>query len=732
MSLSTDINDPNRARYGLIETFTTAEKDTSKVLVPDGDNGVVFADSTGLSVDWSKITGDINTNPDLPFTQTPTLVMFDRDVQFPNQSVGLGGGITIGATNELVVLTNTSDGSFAYSPQVNITDKLSIEGVTYIDPFETFEKTDPEGNLQPVQDRTIDSISFVDDISGVTKYFALVTVPEAFGDVITYTWYLRSSTGFVNGYIRAYQGIKSDPNDTSYVWSTATINDIKVNTGQAPGASNPLYNKAADVVNDISLPLLNDGFFQKDLDTLTFVLICDNEFILEAGEIPDGGGGFIDYPYILVDGAKWRTTTLSSRLDQDTVIYVSKVGKDTNLGLNINDPKLTIQEAILDAILLVPLETNQIVIEVIDAGDYTDAVNLPEWVHLKAPNASLDGILDVSDNCIVEFRRCQRSTAGGSVIKKTTGTGFAKISVELLLVRDGDQNGLLANMGVIHIDAAAVVVDGLDSYGIKARDGSRVSFNISEMSLLNGAIGIGNDSSGGIDPNFLSGNILYVKDDGTGCFVKSVKDGDIVNIQGGSVLVDKLYDMGVNTTLNAFLTDASGIDSSIEDPTSTVNLTLAGGDTNTKGWGFYTDDVTSNQVVTTTDLKLLINGDGSNSNEEYLPKNNGSIWDVSTSQMTPAEVGASYDVRIQLDITSLSGNPTQMNFKLDIGGGATPTIVIMEQTVTLKNNVPQSVVISTPIFCLQTFVDNGGQMFMSSNTGTITIENRTILLVRTS
>ena len=153
---------------------------------------------------------------------------------------------------------------------------------------------------------------------------------------------------------------------------------------------------------------------------------------------------------------------------------------------------------------------------------------------------------------------------------------------------------------------------------------------------------------------------------------------------------------------------------------------------NTNGWGFYADDASSDLVVTTSDTKLLINGLGGNTNEVYLPEGNTSIWDVATSKMTPFTVGASYDVRIQLDVTALNANPTQINFKLDIGGGVTPTIVIMEQTVTLKNNVPQSIVISTPIFCLDTFVANGGQIFMSTNTGTLTIENRTILLVRTS
>tara|TARA_R110000787_G_scaffold7178_1_gene24683 strand:+ start:8289 stop:9650 length:1362 start_codon:yes stop_codon:yes gene_type:complete len=48
MTLVTNVNDPNRARYGLIETFTTTELDQTKILVPNGDNGVVFVEANSI------------------------------------------------------------------------------------------------------------------------------------------------------------------------------------------------------------------------------------------------------------------------------------------------------------------------------------------------------------------------------------------------------------------------------------------------------------------------------------------------------------------------------------------------------------------------------------------------------------------------------------------------------------------------------------------------------------
>ena len=183
-------------------------------------------------------------------------------------------------------------------------------------------------------------------------------------------------------------------------------------------------------------------------------------------------------------------------LDQLQMFYVSKAGDDSNSGLNMNVPKLTIGAAIDDAILLTPAVDNQITIEVIDTGDYTESPTLPEWVHINAANASNDGRLTVEDNTITSFRRLQ-NTANPSqpVVRKASGAGFAKLAVELLIVAGSNQEGLLVDAGVMHIDAGVVSVDA--GTGIKSKNGSRVSFIISEVQLLNGGLGIGTRTAGG-------------------------------------------------------------------------------------------------------------------------------------------------------------------------------------------------------------------------------------------
>jgi len=258
-------------------------------------------------------------------------------------------------------------------------------------------------------------------------------------------------------------------------------------------------------------------------------------------------------------------------LDQQQMFYVAKAGNDSNSGLNITEPFLTIGAAITAASLLTPAVDNQITIQVIDTGDYVESPTLPEWVHLDASNAALNGRLTIEDNTITSFRRLQNSTVGQSVARKSNGLGFAKVAVELLIVADAGQDGMKVDAGVVHIDAGVMSIDA--GIGIKAKNGSRVSFIVSEVQLLNGGLGIGTRTAGG-GANFFSGNILYAKDDGSGVFVEAKVAGDIINIQAGSIIVDTLYDMGANTTLNIFATEATG--TVIKNATATVNSTLAG------------------------------------------------------------------------------------------------------------------------------------------------------------
>jgi hypothetical protein len=160
------------------------------------------------------------------------------------------------------------------------------------------------------------------------------------------------------------------------------------------------------------------------------------------------------------------------------------------------------------------------------------------------------------------------------------------------------------------------------------------------------------------------------------------------------------------------------------------------------GWGYYRDgeSTPATQVFGASPSQLLIDGLATQTNEDFLPREirgSSSLWDVNTNQIKPIALGDSYNVRIDLEIITTNSNPPRFNIVLDIGStqngtGAGGSILIIEDSRTIKTGVPQSHTISFPIYSLNTFFTNGGSLWISADSGDITVQKRAITLVRTS
>jgi hypothetical protein len=155
------------------------------------------------------------------------------------------------------------------------------------------------------------------------------------------------------------------------------------------------------------------------------------------------------------------------------------------------------------------------------------------------------------------------------------------------------------------------------------------------------------------------------------------------------------------------------------------------------GWANYQDGETTpaTQTITITPSKLLIDGLGAATEEAYLPlsiRGTSSLWDTANDRITPVLLGDSYDARVVLEVTGKSGTPTLMTLELDIGGGVSPTISVVTDDRATSKTPPFSLVFTFPIFSLATFIANGGQFFLSVNTGTYTIAERSVYIARTS
>lgn len=149
------------------------------------------------------------------------------------------------------------------------------------------------------------------------------------------------------------------------------------------------------------------------------------------------------------------------------------------------------------------------------------------------------------------------------------------------------------------------------------------------------------------------------------------------------------------------------------------------------GYGYYVDDEASDQTFTTTATPISINKLGGATSEVQLPleiRGSGTLWDG--TKMTPIGDGDAYDIRLDFMVESKTSNPSYATMILDIGGGATPTIPIVQRRFETLRSTPFSISMGFPIFTASTFLANGGQFFIEVESGTITVSSRAILIKR--
>ena len=152
-----------------------------------------------------------------------------------------------------------------------------------------------------------------------------------------------------------------------------------------------------------------------------------------------------------------------------------------------------------------------------------------------------------------------------------------------------------------------------------------------------------------------------------------------------------------------------------------------------KGWAFYTDSTTTDLTVTTSATLLTIDASGATTEISELPTgltNVTGFWDSSNNKITPDVAGDAYDARVDFDIISKTSNPTSLTFELDISAAGDQSIVIVERFISVSKTPPYSISIGLPIFSLSTFVANGGKIFLSTDTGSLTIRARGIFIKR--
>ena len=90
-------------------------------------------------------------------------------------------------------------------------------------------------------------------------------------------------------------------------------------------------------------------------------------------------------------------------------------------------------------------------------------------------------------------------------------------------------------------------------------------------------------------------------------------------------------------------------------------------------------------------------------------------------------------VRVDIPITGESGSPTELTLQLDVGGsGSTATVPIITAYMDTGKTTPYTLTASFPVSCSSTFVSNKGQLYLNTDTGTVTVTNPQVFVTMLS
>jgi hypothetical protein len=149
-----------------------------------------------------------------------------------------------------------------------------------------------------------------------------------------------------------------------------------------------------------------------------------------AGAVPSTSGASDgDVATVQADGSVAYETPASAALDQQA-IYVSKAGNDSNDGLNVDEPKLTISAAISAADT-----AGYGLVQVLDAGEYSETITCVAGINVLAPAATLT--VDGTNQLVpaggeIDFYEIKRTTGGNAMILFSGATTRQKFRARVI------------------------------------------------------------------------------------------------------------------------------------------------------------------------------------------------------------------------------------------------------------------------------------------------------------
>lgn len=145
-----------------------------------------------------------------------------------------------------------------------------------------------------------------------------------------------------------------------------------------------------------------------------------------------------------------------------------------------------------------------------------------------------------------------------------------------------------------------------------------------------------------------------------------------------------------------------------------------------QGFAIYNHSSGVNQVVTSTETKLILDHQDTTLVEDYLPREirgSGSFWDNDNSRFTPIAIGDSYLLSLEVPILSESGNPQEFRLAVDVGNQATPSVVVREELRVTGRSTPYTLYFVFPTAVLSPVGLSGFQFFVETDAGSVTLGN---------
>jgi len=257
---------------------------------------------------------------------------------------------------------------------------------------------------------------------------------------------------------------------------------------------------------------------------------------------------------------------------------------------------------------------------------------------------------------------------------------------------------------------------------------TNLSINLCQFEV--GVVGINIDLNGCLSEAISVHNCVSVLSATSTFMAMSADNGNITASGGGTITENKIDNTAIGSIIS---TGFSPLDLRW---LAIGNNNINGSDRiNPSGWAFYVDGDTVVQNVGTTPVKFSVDGVGSNSNSDFAPRvirGISEMWDTSTNEMVPITLGDSFNLRLAFTVRSKSGNPNIMTVVFDIGGAAGITIPVFTSSVATPNAFPRAVAMSIPLFALNAFIANRGQIFVFTDAGSLNLDTRSIMIQRIS